>query len=73
MPTPDLPQTADRVWGIVLTEWAVMARYWHGARQAKAMRFLRQFSAALDTLQQDPVTAYATAVRAVEGRAKRVG
>lgn len=75
MPTPDLPQTEEEVRGVVLTQWAVMARYWRGPRQAKALRFLREYGAATEVLQQDPVTAYAAAARAaaraVEQRAKR--
>lgn len=68
---PDLPATEAEVWARVC---AMRTECWPRKLTAQIIwnrKFKREFKLARMLLQQDPVTAYATAARAVEQRAKR--
>lgn len=67
MPTPDLPTTEAEAHAMLRA--MRMRKYTETMRNIlDILEFERQFNAARDVLGQDPVTAYATAVRAVEQR-----
>ena len=70
MPTPDLPQTEAEVRGW-LVGWTEATAFGNPAERHRATLFLHEYDDAVTVLKQDAVTAYATAVRAMERRAKR--